>query len=251
MPKTTAAVKPFQPADANELKAVSLKGEINANHRECLRAGNETIQHAVAAGELLLQVKSLVPHGTFQKWVEQYCDFSHDVANGYMALHRQLAVFSKSERARILDTSGSVTSLKKLLKPKENGKSSPKRSPQTGFSTSAETAEKPDEPEPETEAETEQEPEAEPEPEKCPNCCGTKWKEDEDGKFCAKCNHPYGEPVGDVDEQWIKDQRSKTIKTAEALLRAFDDLHTMLPKSNHAEVAATCKGLIKTARGWK
>jgi len=54
-----------------------------------------------------------------------------------------------------------------------------------------------------------------------------------------------------VDEQWIKDQRSKTIKTAEALLRAFDDLHTMLPKSNHAEVAATCKGLIKTARGWK
>jgi hypothetical protein len=86
---------------------------------------------------------------------------------------------------------------------------------------------------------------------KCPNCAGVKWNEDDDGVYCAKCNHPYGEPVGDVDDKRIKDQRSKTIKTAEALLRAFDDLHTLLAKPNHAETIATCKGLIKTARGWK
>lgn len=254
MPK--AAVKPFQPAAANELKAVSLKGEINANHRECLRAGNETIQHAVAAGELLLKVKSLVPHGEFKKWVEQFCDFSYDVANGYMSLQRKLASLSKMERAPLLNTASSITSLQKLLKPKENSKSSPRSSPTSGFSTSAETAEKPaaDEPEsePEIKAETEQEPEAEPEPDKCPNCCGTKWKEDEDGKFCAKCNHPYGEPAGDVDDKRIGDMRSKTIKTVEAAIRAFDDLHTLKPKSaEHKEAVAGCKVLLKLARAWK
>lgn len=159
MPKVLAAIE--SPVNANEIKAISLKGEINANHRECLRAGNETIHHAVSAGELLLQVKSLVPHGQFQKWVEQYCDFSHDVANGYMALQRQLSTFSKSERARILDNSGSVTSLKKLLKPKENDNQPPKRSPPSGFSTSEETAEKPPAAEPEikTEPESEESPE--------------------------------------------------------------------------------------------
>ena len=68
MPKVLA-IESSKPV-SNELKAISLKGEINANHRECLRAGNETIQHAVQAGELLLQVKSLVPHGQFEKWVK-------------------------------------------------------------------------------------------------------------------------------------------------------------------------------------
>ena len=256
MPKSLAVIESPKPAQTNELKAISLKGEINANHRECLRAGNETIQHAVQAGELLLQVKSLVPHGQFEKWVKQYCDFSHDVAKGYMALQRQLSTFSKGERAHLLDTAGSVTSLKKLLKPKENSKSSPKRSPTSGFSTSAETAEKPDTddptPEPEIEAETEHEPEAEPEPDKCPNCAGVKWKEDEDGKFCSKCNHPYGEPAGDVDDKRIGDMRSKTIKTTEALLRAFDYLHHLKPKSaEHKEAVAGCKALLKTARAWK
>lgn len=163
MPK--AAVKPFQPADANELKAISLKGEINANHRECLRAGNETIQHAVQAGELLLQVKSLVPHGQFEKWVKQYCDFSYDVANGYMTLQRKLAALPKVERAPLLNSASSITSLQKMLNPKKNDKSSPKRSPTSGFSTSAETAEKPAATEPETEPETEVEPEPEDSPE--------------------------------------------------------------------------------------
>jgi len=96
-------------------------------------------------------------------------------------------------------------------------------------------------------------PTAEPEEDrgKCPNCAGSKWTEDEDGVFCSKCRHPHGEPVGDVDGKNIATQRSKTIKTAEALMRAFDDLNMLLPKPLHKEAIAGCKGLLKIAKGWK
>ncbi len=85
----------------------------------------------------------------------------------------------------------------------------------------------------------------------CPNCAGTKWDEDSDGVSCSKCHHPHGEPAGDVDEDRIKIQRSKTVKTAEALMRAFDDLHTMLPRENHDQAISGCKALLKIAKGWK
>jgi hypothetical protein len=86
---------------------------------------------------------------------------------------------------------------------------------------------------------------------KCPNCAGEKWTEDEDGVSCAKCKHPHGEPTGGADEERIKTQRSKTIKTVEALQRAFDDLHLLLPKPQHDEAVKTCKVLLRMARAWK
>ncbi len=85
----------------------------------------------------------------------------------------------------------------------------------------------------------------------CPNCGGKKWTEDEFGAVCAKCNHPHGEPVGDQDEGRVGTQRAKTVKTVEALLRAFDDLNRVLPKQDHVEAIASCKFLLKTARAWK
>lgn len=85
----------------------------------------------------------------------------------------------------------------------------------------------------------------------CPNCGGKKWTEDEFGASCAKCNHPHGEPVGDQDENRIATQRSKTVKTVEALMRAFDDLNRMLKRPDHADAIASCKSLLRTARAWK
>ncbi len=87
---------------------------------------------------------------------------------------------------------------------------------------------------------------------KCPNCAGTKWTEDDDGVACSKCHHPHGEPAGDVDEKQITIQRSKTVKTAEALMRAFDDLNQLRPKtSEYTRSIDDCKRLVKIAKGWK
>lgn len=86
---------------------------------------------------------------------------------------------------------------------------------------------------------------------KCPNCAGTKWSEDEEGVSCAKCHHPHGEPAGDVDDKQVAIQRSKTIKTVEALMRAFDDLQVIKPNGHHDAAIEGCKALLRIARAWK
>jgi hypothetical protein len=110
----------------NELQALSLKNEINANHRECLKTANDAVDYAIKAGELLMQVKDLLHHGEFQKWIDQYCDFSYDVASGYMRLHKRLLTYSKVERAQLLTDATSVANLANLIKPAETTISTPR-----------------------------------------------------------------------------------------------------------------------------
>jgi len=86
---------------------------------------------------------------------------------------------------------------------------------------------------------------------KCPNCAGGKWTEGEEGVVCSKCSHPHGEPAGDTDEDRLKTQRQKTIKTVEAAVRAFDDLQLMRARAEHDEAVTGCKRLLAIAKGWK
>lgn len=86
---------------------------------------------------------------------------------------------------------------------------------------------------------------------KCPNCAGTKWDEDEDGVSCHKCHHPWGESTGGADEDRITTQRQKTVKTVEALMRAFDDLQIMKAKKEHGAALEMCHKLLKLAKEWK
>lgn len=226
-------------AEKNELIALSLRSEINANHREAIKTATDTIGYATKAGELLVQVKSLLPHGGFEKWISQNCDFSYDVASGYMRLHKRLEGKSKVVRAQLLTDARSVTNLQNLLKPEENTTSPPKNRPPSGSATSGKSAPK-------------DEPKDKPKDYgKCPNCAGTKWSEDEEGVSCAKCHHPHGEPAGDVDDKQVSIQRSKTIKTVEALMRAFDDLQTICANGHHDAAIEGCKALLRMARAWK
>lgn len=88
---------------------------------------------------------------------------------------------------------------------------------------------------------------------------------DDDGD-CKKCKEPnYGKdqpapvaaPVNEdsepeePDSGKVSTQRSKTVKTVEALMRAFDDLNEMLPKPNHKNAIAACKSLLTAAKEWK
>lgn len=87
---------------------------------------------------------------------------------------------------------------------------------------------------------------------KCPNCAGTKWTEDDVGFVCAKCNHPHGEPTGGADEDRVATARSKVVKTAEALMRAVDDLQHLVPRNTeHAVAIEHCKRVLALARAWK
>ncbi|MFZ2253531.1 MAG: hypothetical protein WAW13_05210 [Minisyncoccia bacterium] len=95
---------------------------------------------------------------------------------------------------------------------------------------------------------------------KCPVCAGVKWREVDGNVICAKCQHPNGEPAGDPDEERLKTQRQKTAKTAEALMRAFDDLVLMHPQTckvceltedDSTDPIRCCKRLLAIAKGWK
>jgi hypothetical protein len=86
---------------------------------------------------------------------------------------------------------------------------------------------------------------------KCPNCAGDKWEEDEDGVSCKKCHHPHGEPAGDVDDDRLTTQRQKTVKTVEALMRAFDDLHCIKARPEHDAVMVDLGCHLNIAKGWK
>lgn len=86
----------------------------------------------------------------------------------------------------------------------------------------------------------------------CPNCAGKRWTTKDGATVCKKCRHPHGEPVGERDVDRVADQRAKAVKTVEALIRAFDDLHMLLHRHDeHEQAIASCKTLLKAAKGWK
>ena len=60
-------------------------------------------------------------------------------------------------------------------------------------------------------------------------------------------NNGAGTPPS--EDEW-KTQQRKTIKTAEALSRAFDDLNELKPNVSHGDVQDTCKELLTVAREW-
>ena len=66
----------------SELTAIST--QINSAHRECLSAMRSSIDHAIKAGDLLVQAKALVNHGDWLNWVSDNCSFSERTARAYM-----------------------------------------------------------------------------------------------------------------------------------------------------------------------
>jgi len=103
-------------------------------------------------------------------------------------------------------------------------------------------------------------PPAKPDYGKCPVCAGTKWVTGDEGVICKKCQHPHGESTGGPDEERVKTQRQKTVKTVEALMREFDDLHLMCAKTcspcqltekDSTDPIRCCKRLLALSKGWK
>jgi Protein of unknown function (DUF3102) len=63
-------------------------GEINFAHERAERTFREGVQHAIRAGELLLQAKRTVAHGNWSSWLAENVEFSDRLAQAYMRLAR-------------------------------------------------------------------------------------------------------------------------------------------------------------------
>ncbi len=205
----------------------------NVLHTYVEKELGEARNHALEIGQELLAAKKAIPHGGWEDECERLFDGSLRGARFYMGFAKDIQALPKTATVAVLMLEGTLvgaakaaraaTKPKPAVKPKPSPPSPPKASPAK----------------------------AQPDYGKCPNCAGVKWTEDEDGVVCKKCNHPHGEPAGDRDEDRIKTQKSKTVKTCEALLRAFDDLQTMKARPEYDEAILRTKQLLAIARGWK
>ncbi len=229
----------------------------NILHTYVQKSLGEATKHALETGQELLATKSVIPHGGWETECERLFDGSLRTAQFYMTFAKDFGQLKSAQKSALLMLEGSLDGAAKAARnavkpppPKPDPDSDPPDAPK-----SPETASKP-----ETDSESPPPPKARQRATKkaagvdygkCPNCAGTKWDEDEEGVSCSKCHHPHGESTGGPDDDRIKTQRQKTAKTAEALMRAFDDLQVMLAKPGHDEVIKLCKLLLKKAKEWK
>lgn len=91
--QTAAADKSDEDGLAN------LTGQIMAEHAAASASMRRGVEHAIRAGELLLEAKRLHRHGQWTKWVADNLSFSDRTARGYM----QLARLPIENRQRVAD----------------------------------------------------------------------------------------------------------------------------------------------------
>jgi Protein of unknown function (DUF3102) len=77
----------------------SLVGEINRANVQAEEAFREGVRYAIRAGELLLQAKSQLSHGRWEKWLKANIRFRPRTARAYM----QIAELDAEKRQRVAD----------------------------------------------------------------------------------------------------------------------------------------------------
>jgi hypothetical protein len=94
-----------------------LAARIRAEHKVV----GEGLQHAIAAGQLLVEAKSKTPCGEWQAWLEVNCEMSERTARAYMRVARSRRNLGLVNRQRVADSSlrGALKLLCKTTRPRE------------------------------------------------------------------------------------------------------------------------------------
>lgn len=86
------------------MKTVSLSNHaerINNHHDAAQAAAQSAIEHALQAGQLLIEVKASLAHGELTDWITQHCRFSTRTAQAYMRLAKQLPTLDAANAQRV------------------------------------------------------------------------------------------------------------------------------------------------------
>lgn len=77
-----------------------LAAEINREHKAAQDAARSALEHAIRAGELLIQAKEGIAHGEWGKWLQDNVEVSERTAQAYMrtAKHKGELVDPKTQR---------------------------------------------------------------------------------------------------------------------------------------------------------
>jgi hypothetical protein len=82
-----------------------LASRIRQAHERCHASLTQGLQHALEAGQLLLQAKERVPHGMWLSWLGSSCDLGERLAQRYMRVARDLPRLSPANTTRVSDLS--------------------------------------------------------------------------------------------------------------------------------------------------
>lgn len=83
----------------------TLATRINEEHRRCEEAFRSTLEHALRAGELLIEAKDGVPHGSWEAWLADNFEGSLRTAQAYMRVARARKQFEDPKTQRVADLS--------------------------------------------------------------------------------------------------------------------------------------------------
>ena len=96
-----------------------LSKRINAEHEACQTAMRSAVDHAMRAGELLIEAKAGLAHGQWLPWLEGSCGVSERTAQAYMRLARELPKLEPEDAQRVADLPLRQV-LAELAEPKSN-----------------------------------------------------------------------------------------------------------------------------------
>jgi hypothetical protein len=82
-----------------------LAKRIDAEHRECERSLKAGLEHALKAGQLLLEAKGAIGHGGWIAWLKKNCQVSDRLAQKYMRVARELPKLDAANTPRVADLS--------------------------------------------------------------------------------------------------------------------------------------------------
>src|SRR5262245_5139507 len=82
-----------------------LAARIKAEHTAVADSLNESVKHAIAAGELLLEAKEKVKHGQWLPWLRDNCSLSKPTAQLYMRVAKNRAKAEAQMRNGVADLS--------------------------------------------------------------------------------------------------------------------------------------------------
>ncbi len=101
-----------------------LARRIKEEHQACRDAAQSAVDHAVMAGQLLLEAKDGIPHGQWLPWLNGHCDVAERTAQTYMRLARELSKIEPEKAQRVADLP-LRQALKELAEPEEAERTKP------------------------------------------------------------------------------------------------------------------------------
>src|SRR5512145_2301019 len=82
-----------------------LAGRIKAEHEATAAALKDSVAHAMAAGDLLIEAKAQVPHGQWLPWLQEHCAMSERTAQLYMRTAKTRTTIEDRIRNGVADLS--------------------------------------------------------------------------------------------------------------------------------------------------